>query len=57
METEVFTETVAPSDLQDAELPPEAVEERTDAEQLDSGYCVRHTTVWKRSFCRAIGQC
>ena len=57
METEVFTETVTPSDLQDAELPPEAVEERTDAEQLDSGYCVRHTTVWKRSFCRAIGQC
>lgn len=43
METEVVAEAVAPSDLQDSELPSEATKERTDAEPLDSGYCVGHT--------------
>lgn len=54
METEVFTETVAPSDLQAAELPPEALEERTDVEQLDSGYCVRHNCL-REAFVELLG--
>lgn len=56
METEVFAESGAPSDLQDGELPPEAVGERTDEEQLDTGYHVSHTdAIFHGKLCRATG--
>ena len=46
METEVHAEAeIVSPDMQDAELPPVALEESAEAEQFDSRFCVRESVV------------